>query len=225
MSLGDHLILYCERHGPEPFAEPLNALSNLAFFYFAWRLWSDAGQEKAPSIAARMRWLAVLIALVGIGSVAFHTFATAWARILDLAFIGIFNVLYLFFFLESVARWPRRWVFVAAAGFLVVDRMAAMLGLANVLQGSGTYLPAVSALLALTLYALRIAPRAGHMMAGASAVFLFSLTARTIDLLACSSWPWGTHFLWHLFNAWVLYRLSRALQIGSGGRNIEHELD
>lgn len=217
MSLADHLVLYCERHGPDFFAEPLNALSNLAFFYCAWMLWSGVDRESS-AVAVRLRGLAVLVALVGAGSLAFHTFATSWAHILDLLFIGIFNVVYLVLFLESVARWPLRRALAAAAAFVIVDRLGATFGLAALLQGSGTYLPAIAALLALTAYALAVAPRAGRMMAGAAAVFLLSLTARTVDLAACGAWPWGTHFLWHLFNAWVLYRLSRALQIGSGTR-------
>lgn len=216
MSLGDHLVLYCERHGPALDAEPLNALSNLAFFYYAWKLWAGADRS-LPAVG--LGWLAALIALVGAGSLAFHTFATAWAHILDLAFIGIFNVVYLILFLRKVPRWPGGRVFAAAAGFLLLDRLAATFGLAARLQGSGTYLPAVAVLLALTAYALRLEPRAGRMMAGAAAVFLVSLTARTVDQAICSLWPWGTHFVWHVLNAWVLYRLSLALQLGTRAKD------
>lgn len=215
MNLGEPLYLYCERLGPGLLAEPLNAVSNLAFFYAAWRLWGESRRGPAQA-AVPLRWLAGTIALVGAGSLAFHTFATAWGRILDLAFIGVFNLLYLAFFLKVVARWPSVRVALAVLAFLAVDRGAALAGMGTLLNGSGTYLPAIATLLALAGYALKAAPRAGQMMAGAAGVFLVSLTARTVDQAACGGWPWGTHFLWHLLNAWVLYRLSRALQTASG---------
>jgi hypothetical protein len=53
------------------------------------------------------------------------------------------------------------------------------------------------------------------MMAAAAGVFMVSLTARTIDRNVCSVWPWGTHFVWHVLNAWVLYQLSRALRFAN----------
>jgi hypothetical protein len=39
--------------------------------------------------------------------------------------------------------------------------------------------------------------------------FTLSLTWRTIDVAACETFPPGTHFLWHLLNAAVLYVLLR----------------
>ena len=97
MSLADPIRAYCERQGPELWAEPFNALSNLAFFYAAWRLWNRAAT--VPQLARPLRWLAALLGMVGAGSLAFHTIATGWASILDVLFIGIFNVVYLVVFL------------------------------------------------------------------------------------------------------------------------------
>ncbi|HJW26517.1 MAG TPA: hypothetical protein VJ576_16600 [Rhodocyclaceae bacterium] len=210
MDLGEPLSLYCERIAPGIFGEPLNALSNLAFFYGAWRLWGETREEPRRSRRAVLA-LAALIALVGAGSLAFHTAATAGTRILDLLFIGIFNVVYLACFLRLAASWPAWRAGAAVLAFLAADRAAAALGLGGVLNGSGTYLPALAALAALTGYGLRLSPSAGRLMLSATAVFLMSLSARTVDQSLCGSWPWGTHFLWHLLNAWVLYRLSKAL--------------
>ncbi len=38
-------------------------------------------------------------------------------------------------------------------------------------------------------------------------IFLVSLAFRTVDVASCGSLPLGTHFLWHVLNAVVLYRL------------------
>ncbi|NJN40478.1 MAG: hypothetical protein HC807_06085 [Gammaproteobacteria bacterium] len=40
-----------------------------------------------------------------------------------------------------------------------------------------------------------------------------SLTFRTLDRDLCAAIPLGTHFLWHLLNAVVLYRLACELSI------------
>ena len=213
MDLSAPLLLYCERLGPGLWAEPLNAWSNLGFFWFAWKLWSESGAGEAR-LAARLRLLAGLIALVGTASLTFHTLATRWANILDVAFIGIFNVAYLVIFLRVIAQWPRARALAAAAGFVLLDRAGAALLPAGLLNGSGFYLPALATLAALTVYALRIAPASGRMMLAATLVFLVSLTARTLDRSLCAVWPWGTHFIWHLLNAWVLYQLARALRCG-----------
>jgi Ceramidase len=213
VNLSQHVYEYCERLGPDLFAEPLNALSNFAFFYFAWRLWAARGEE--PRLSPALGWLAALIALVGAGSLSFHTLATYWAAILDVVFIAVFNVSYLVLFLRHAGGWPWGRSLSAGAAFVVFDRgMAAVLP-GGALNGSLLYLPAVIVLLALVAYAWRRCVPAGRMMAGAAVVFGVSLLARTVDRGLCSEWPWGTHFLWHLLNAWVLFRLSRALIVAA----------
>lgn len=217
MSLTEQVFLYCERQGPAILAEPLNALSNLAFFYAGWRLWRAVDARNA-FLAPRLRLLAVLILLVGAGSLAFHTLATGWARILDIAFIGVFNLAFLVVFLEAIAGWPALRAYGAAAAFLAVDRASAAVVPATLLNGSVLYLPALATLVVLTAWARRLAPETGRLMTGATALFLVSLTARTVDLAWCGAWPWGTHWFWHMANAWVLYRLGLALQYGAQGR-------
>jgi hypothetical protein len=42
-------------------------------------------------------------------------------------------------------------------------------------------------------------------------VFAVALVFRTIDTPICRAWPSGTHFVWHLLNALVMYLSVRAL--------------
>lgn len=210
MNLTEQIYDYCERQGPALYAEPLNAISNLAFFYAAWRLWAKI-DPRNPRLAAQLRWLAGLIALVGAGSLAFHTFATGWASILDVLFIGVFNVSYLIIFLRVVPQWSSARAFAGGAAFVIVDRVAANYLPSDAFNGSLLYLPAFVALMVLTISAWMLAPAVARKMAIALAAFVVSLSARTLDQALCHSWVWGTHFLWHLLNAFVLYQLSRAL--------------
>lgn len=216
MDLNSPLLLYCERLGPGPWSEPLNVVSNVGFFWFAWKLGAQ-GAATAAGLAPRMRLLALLIALVGTASVLFHSVATRWANILDVAAICLFNFVYLVIFLRVIAHWPRRAAVAAAAGFLLCDRAVAALLPAGMLNGSAFYVPALVALAALTAHALRVAPVAGRMMRAASLLFVLALAARSADLGLCAVWPWGTHFVWHLLTAWVLYRLASALRFGVAG--------
>src|SRR3972149_2257051 len=73
--------LYCERLGPSFWAEPVNALTNVAFFVAAWaafRLWQREGNGDHAILA-----LILVVAAVGLGSLAFHTRATRGAMLLD----------------------------------------------------------------------------------------------------------------------------------------------
>jgi hypothetical protein len=214
MNLSEPISAYCERLGPGLLAEPFNALSNFAFFYAAWRLYRVSADADA-AIAARLRWLAALITLVGAGSLVFHTVATSWASVLDVVFIGVFNVAFLVIFLRTVADWPWSWSGAAGLAFIAFDRVVAMLVPGEAFNGSLLYLPATLVLIALTAYALAVARPAGRMMAGAAMAFALSILLRSLDRALCPVWPWGTHFAWHLINAWVLYRLSVALLLAA----------
>jgi hypothetical protein len=48
------------------------------------------------------------------------------------------------------------------------------------------------------------ARKIGRLLLATSAVFATLLVLRSIDFAACRTIPIGTHFLWHLLNAWVL---------------------
>src|SRR5262249_61129731 len=66
--------LYCERVTPSFWAEPLNALSNIAFLvaaHAAYDLWRRGGKGDPAFLP-----LIFVVAVVGLGAFAFFTFAT-----------------------------------------------------------------------------------------------------------------------------------------------------
>ena len=70
------------------------------------------------------------------------------------------------------------------------------------------YLTAVGlAALSVGLALLRWAPGTARSVLATAGIFLVSLTFRTVDVASCARLPLGTHFLWHVLNAVVLYRL------------------
>ncbi len=88
--------LYCERIGPGFWAEPANALTNLAFPVVAWASWRMIRRSGTGSIGPS--WLVALVISIGIGSFLFHTFATGWAQVLDVVPILLFQISYVWLY-------------------------------------------------------------------------------------------------------------------------------
>ena len=209
--MNQYVDTYCERLAPGLWGEPLNALSNLAFLLAAAVLWF----RYRPADRS-MRALVVLLALIGLGSLSFHTAATELTRVFDVLFIALFVFFYVVCFGHWFwgLPWPRAWLFAPALALLGVVLIPVSL---LIPAGSGSYLAAGVALVGLAV-ALRFSGPDGtrhHWRAFgiAAVVFAVSLALRTVDLSACAGWPTGTHFLWHLLNAVVLYLVAREAMI------------
>ena len=224
---GQQLFEYCER-GLDGgwWAEPANAASNAAIVLAAVmagvRLWrqgtSGAGHEggRGPGEAER-RWLGLLVALVaviGLGSFLFHTVATRWAKLADVAPITLFMIAYLVTALRSflACGW-------ACTGASVVVFLGAGWIAGSATCGDGTaclngslgYLPALATLVIVGLAASPETARRGLLL-GAAATFSVSLALRTLDLSLCASTSLlghrlGTHAAWHILNGVTLYWL------------------
>lgn len=203
---------YCERLGPGFWDEPLNAWSNLAFAVSAIAVWMLV--ERAGSRPQRwtVRALAVIIFLIFLGSGAFHTTATRWGAILDVAFIAVFLLYYvvLFAHLFLDLQWRVAWL---GAPIFVGFTVLVSLGADEVgARGPGTYFSALIGLLIVGA-ALYFSGKPGGRsyglgFVGAGLLFAVSLTLRTLDGPLCDQIPIGTHFLWHTLNACVLFWVS-----------------
>lgn len=208
---------YCERADPGFWAEPLNAVSNGAFVAAAFLLLlREAAAQPRDPVA---RGFARLVGLVGIGSFLFHTLAVRWAMLADVIPIAVFIHAYFFLALRRflglgpVAASAGTLAF-AVCGFGLTPALDALRrgSAAEATNGSVDYLPAVLALAGTAAaVALTRGPRGLALrLAGIAGLFLVSLSLRTLDRALCPAFPLGTHFLWHLLNAGVLYGLVAA---------------
>jgi hypothetical protein len=201
---------YCERLGPGFWAEPINAVSNGAFILAAvhvfW-IWRRTQPRDWPALG-----LIAVAAIVGIGSFLFHTFANRWSLLADVLPIAVFIYSY---FLLAMRRYLRLGIVPAVAftlAFAAFDfsfsRLWSNLFPDISLNGSVGYLPALMALIAVGI-ACRIlhARQPGRALLGAGFIFALSLVFRSIDNAVCSALPLGTHALWHMLNALVLWIL------------------
>ena len=206
MALNDPIDLYCERLHDGFWAEPVNAVSNLAFFAAAagaYFLWKREGKND--------RFIYVLIGLavlVGIGSSLFHTFATRWGLFADAIPIAIFVVA---FFAYTLRRFLGQSVVATTiwiALFLAVAAILPRLLPPGFMNNSGFYFPVLGALLILGIL-LRMKGGSMRWVGGAylcgAALFALSLSFRIVDPNICMQFPLGTHFLWHALNGALIY--------------------
>lgn len=212
MDWTDQVDGYCERLGPGFWAEPFNALTNVAFIIaaaIAVYRYRRSGHFP-PHDWAILFLIAVLVA-IGIGSFLFHTLATRWAAVADVVPIMVFVFVYFWF---ALRRFFSAGIFASILwlGLLVLATYGLSAIVPRTIMGSGAgYLGPLAALLVVAvLLWLRGSPVAGRLGL-ASLVFAASLTFRTLDGPLCDVIPVGTHFIWHLLNATTLYILIAAL--------------
>lgn len=227
--MGEHIFLYCERgNNPAFWAEPINALTNLAFILaslFAARHYF--AQPKAQRDLFQV-FLIVMVFTIGVGSFLFHVFADGLSQLADIVPIGIFMLAYLAFAMRRYLALNWFWVsaglvvFVCAcAGAMSVKCGAGGFGLpigfgsvdlVPCFNGTMGYAPALLAMVIIGAIMLAKRHIAGRYLLAAGAVFMLSSAFRSIDRVICDqigfgSYMLGTHFLWHIFNALTLYLL------------------
>ena len=214
----EYLDIYCERTAPGLWHEPINTLTNLGFLIAAGlllRLYLRVYRGRHDQGWDRLL-LIILLAAIGVGSGLWHLTAQRWAMLADVLPIAGFTSVFLLVFLLRVA----------GLGLLPTLSLFLLYHAVNwgvqaslppdLLNGSVFYLPTWTALVLMTLWLAYKGHAQWHAYAWASGLFLVSLTLRTVDLAWCGLLPIGTHFIWHLLNALLLYLLVRSvLQIAT----------
>ncbi len=198
---------YCERLDVGLLAEPLNAVTNAAFLVAAWLLFKRYRAQGAKDREAF--WLILEVAVVGIGSLLFHTFANHLTMLADVIPIAVFVLTYIWVAFRRLLLWGRGRALAAMLVFMCVAPMMNDVPKEWALNGSVSYLPCFGVLVILS------AQMRGHsqqkMLLGAVGVFTISLSLRSVDMQVCDRFPWGTHFLWHTLNGILLYLLVSAV--------------
>ncbi len=192
--------IYCERIDPSFWAEPVNAISNLAFIIAALVAWrASAGRRDALTLS-----LILILFAIGIGSFLWHTVAERWAGAADTIPIMIFILVYLYAATYRYFAAPL-WAAIAAPIVFIAFAIgfgAAWRALMPSVNGSEGYFPVIILLTGYAI-ALRRHPAAPGLLLAAG-LFALSLTFRSIDDAICEAVPLGTHFLWHSLNGLLL---------------------
>jgi hypothetical protein len=205
MIWSEPVSLYCERASPAFWAEPVNALSNIAFLIAAaaaWYLRTRIGARDWESGA-----LIAVIGIIGVGSFAFHTLATRGAVLFDVIPIAVFVYGYLLLALRRFLRLAAAPAFAVLIGFFAASFAVSDVVPTGFLNGSSEYLMPLAALVVVGVLAPIDSVR--RSITPAAILFAVSLVFRTIDRAVCTHFALGTHFIWHILNAAVLFILLR----------------
>ncbi|WP_288925011.1 ceramidase domain-containing protein [uncultured Maritimibacter sp.] len=189
---------YCERVGFGFWAEPINALTNIAFLVSGFVIWRKAQGRGLPLAEA----MAIVLFAIGIGSFLFHTFATRWAGAMDTAPILIFVLLFTF-----AATWDlfrQSLPMAAIITLLFFPFMAVAYPIGNIAPWLGSSAGYIPVLLWIGLFAIMASGQLAWDFWTGFALLALSITFRSLDERVCGQLPIGTHFLWHLLNAFLL---------------------
>ena len=199
--------LYCERTGPEFWAEPLNAVTNAAFLIAAAAAFFEARRGRQLDLG--MILLAGTVFVIGLGSFAFHTLATPAASLADTLPILGFQLLFLWFYPARILGWLLPTIMAAFVVYAAIVILFATLPQAW-LNGSLSYFPALLFLAFFGALHRRRGLADPYSLLTACGLFIVSLTFRSLDNDLCMAVPTGIHFLWHVCNAGVLYLVMRS---------------
>lgn len=192
--------IYCERLGPEFWAEPFNAFTNFSFIIagiFGLALVQRLrGQNQSWLWTLAFSFLALTI---GTGSFLFHTIANKWSMMADVLPITVFMVTFLVYGLNnllSLPKWASALGVVAFLGSgLVVDAF-----FKDAFNGSVSYFPAWITLAIVGHFLREKNWPVARLFLVAMGLFAVSLGFRSVDMVVCPNFPLGTHFLWHTLN-------------------------
>jgi hypothetical protein len=198
----------CERQAVGAFAEPLNLFTNIGFIGAAIALFCNYHRHSdlKGMWIYDIHLLTFLVFAIGVCSSIFHAFPSPTTEMLDmLAIVAFINV----FFLSTMVRivkcgWAETSIcFMAFAGstHILVTTFP------NAMNDSIAYLSTMSTLIFIAFYLNLKRRNTARMFLVAALLGVVSLFFRVIDNAVCEHIPTGTHFIWHMLNATLIYIL------------------
>lgn len=207
-----HWYGVCERTAPGMLAEPLNVLTSFAFIFVAIAIFRyyRAHEDVRGHWVGDIHFLTANTFLIGTCSIIFHTVPTPMTEAFDEGSIVVFIVVYFWSVLFRIGRCS---LFQAAICFIAFAGFSHMLvyQFPHSLNDSIGYLSSMLALIMIAVYLhLKARPSSQYFML-AAIIGCVSLFCRAIDRAVCPQFPFGTHCLWHMLNATLLYILLKQI--------------
>jgi hypothetical protein len=207
-----HWYGVCERSSLGPLAEPLNVLSSLAFIYVAVTIYRH--YKNHEDLESKWIWdihaLTFITFLIGVNSLVFHAFPNPTTELADTLTIVLFIILYFWSVLFRIGRTTFFEALICFTAFVGFSHML-VAQFPHALNDSIGYLSSMVALIVIAVYLHLRARRSASNFMFAAIIGVVSLSCRIIDRVLCEHTHVGTHFLWHILNATLLYILLKQL--------------
>ena len=213
MDLFKPIDIYCERLDIGIWAEPINAVTNVAFILASIFMWLRCKN------LVEGRILSFLLFSIGCGSFLFHTFAQTWAAILDVTAILIFILTYIFVANRRFLAWSKMVSLIGVILFFPYQLLLVSI-LSNIqfFGSSVQYIPVAILIFIYSGLLRKSEPNLSRGLFIGATILCLSIVFRTIDEPLCSILSVGTHFVWHILNAimlsWMIEILRRHMLAG-----------
>ena len=196
---------YCESATNFWLHEPLNAITNLAFIIGAYYLFKLIKKEKL-SMPLGLILLSLMI-ILGLGSLAWHSYRSLPTLLLDEIPIYIFIIFAGYYLTQSLTHIQKITLMILVSIGVIYYLIFAYIPGINLSNGVLKY---VFALLIFIVLSTLVVEKSGsgHNFIIPISIFVFAIVFRIIDLFVCSKFPIGTHFIWHILVALVMYLVS-----------------
>ncbi len=195
------VTMYCERVGDTFLAEPLNFVSNLAFFISAFSLYR---LYKASKVTGFGYWfLFALLILIGTGSSLWHSFRNPYTLALDAVPIFVFFLSLLFLFIKKLLGSNLKAFGMVVTFFLLQIGMSYLFP--QFLNGSVRHVVNALVFLGLSTYLYGRNENIRQDIVVTLSLYILAIICRSVDNTICPYFPLGTHFLWHTLNAIAAY--------------------
>lgn len=199
--------IYCERTSASIFAEPVNLITNLAFFIsavFTYKL------IKAKNIKGSIyHFFPWLILLIGLGSTSYHSYRGSVTLLFDSVPIYIFLGLSLFLLLKKLIN--NVGITFCIIGLFILLQIFLTVNFSSFFNGSIRHTVSAALLLMLAIWSYKKFGKVALQLGLVFLVYVIGIIFRTIDVQICPIFIIGTHFLWHLLVAWGAYLIVRFL--------------
>lgn len=192
--------VYCETGIGLFFTQPINTVSNIALFISAYFVYKLLREYHIKNLIIQI--LPPLVVLTAVGSMLWHgapSLLTDFADTLPLSAL----VLISFFFLLDKLLSNKKLIWGIFFMFILTETPF-MFGILPSING---FIPYLLAFIFGLFISVRVAGRYAlfPQLFPILVVFAIALFFRTIDLTICSAFPIGTHFVWHILNALMVY--------------------
>lgn len=201
--------LHCERTEPGLLNEPFNLFSGLLFPLVAVFLWRQL--KRQPHQPYSLKFLIIMVALIGFGSMTYHSVSRMWAAAFaDALPIAITSCVFMFMLAKHIMRLKLLGGLVLLSLFVAVNLWyKSYFGRGP--DGYISLMPTLLLMFGLSIYMFFTRNPSFLNFSIAAIISAVAVCFRIIDNFddICTNFPIGTHFLWHSFMALYFYIVIR----------------